>query len=314
MNTNLLKVLNLYKYYRDKYGPVTIVLFPAIVVLKITKKLILCIQIIIEYAHSILVKNKKYNLNYLKTITNLKNESTLLKQLEKKRSFLINCSEKSVGDCYHQLFPQQVKKKIDQAEMVCNHIFDLLGSGNKKLSKQGKGYQPIDWHVDFKSGYRWNKNTFFRFIHYGNVRGADVIVPWELSRFQGGMALAQAYSLTHDSKYPLEFQAQVNDWIDNNRVDYGVNWTCSMEIAIRAANWLVIKELFETRYTFSELFLVKMYCSLHDHAVHIRKHLQTKERVTKNHYIAELAGLLFIALYCPFLEKAGNGATLLLAS
>ena len=124
-------------------------------------------------------------------------------------------------------------------------MFDLLGSGSTKLSKDGKGYQPIDWHIDFKSGYRWNPKTFYAFIKYGNKLGVDVKVPWELSRFQHLILLGQAYQLTKNKKYAVEFENQILDWIDNNPVGFGVNWRCAMDIAIRASNWLIAKEYFQ---------------------------------------------------------------------
>jgi hypothetical protein len=37
-----------------------------------------------------------------------------------------------------------------------------------------EGYIPIDWHIDFKSGYRWSENTWYRDIHYGHKSGVDM--------------------------------------------------------------------------------------------------------------------------------------------
>jgi len=37
-----------------------------------------------------------------------------------------------------------------------------------------KDYEPIDWQVDFKSGYRWSEKTASSKIQYGNVLGADI--------------------------------------------------------------------------------------------------------------------------------------------
>lgn len=41
-------------------------------------------------------------------------------------------------------------KIIAEANKICEHIFDLLGSGEVNLGKT------IDWHTDFKSNYKWN--------------------------------------------------------------------------------------------------------------------------------------------------------------
>ena len=53
-------------------------------------------------------------------------------------------------------------------------------------------YEPIDWQLDFKSGYRWSDWTWYRVIRCGNIRGADVKVPWELGRLQHLPQLALA--------------------------------------------------------------------------------------------------------------------------
>jgi len=86
-----------------------------------------------------------------------------------------------IAQTYKELFPDKIQPKIQEAELICKHIFDLLGSGPKKLSPKGKGYQSIDWHSDFKSGYNWNQKTFYKLIKYGHKHGVDIKVPWELS-------------------------------------------------------------------------------------------------------------------------------------
>jgi hypothetical protein len=286
------------------------------------KKIVFLMRDILEYAIYAVKKNKDYDIEYLKKITGLRNESELWEKINYKRKGLIDLLGNSTLERFDTLFPGRRKEKIGQAELVCEHIFDLLGSGPVGVSApdsylldktdsasmnrhyKAMNYKPIDWQLDFKSGYRWNQRMFFRWIKFGNIKGADVIVPWELSLFQDRMVLAQTYKLTNDQKFINEFQDQVNDWIENNRPGFGVNWICSMDIAMRAANWLVIKELFGNRFDFPKTFLIKFYGSLHDHGQHVRKHFQRTKNVTTNHYISELVGLLFIALYCPFFKKS----------
>lgn len=205
---------------------------------------------------------------------------------------------------YHDLFPDKAQEKIAQADLICEHTFDLLGSGSKKLSPEGDGYQPIDWHTDFKCAYRWNPKTFYRDIRYGYIEGVDVIVPWELSRFQHLNILGQAYILTRDKKYSEEFANQITDWIKNNPVGFGVNWKCTMDVAIRVANWLVGMEYFSERVIFSKDFLTKFYLSIYRHAKFIRSHLEYSPVLTANHYLSDIAGLFFISIYCPFFKKS----------
>ena len=210
---------------------------------------------------------------------------------------------KAVAESFRQIFPLQADVKIKEADMICNHVFDLLGSGPTKLGKIGEGYQPIDWHRDFKSGHRWDPQTFFTRIKNGHVEGVDIKVVWELSRFQHLNVLGQAYVLTRNKKYREEFVNQVSDWIETNPVGFGVNWACTMDVAIRAANWLVAMEFFEESILPKE-FLENFYINIYKHGKFIRSHLEYSPRLTTNHYIADLAGLFFIAVFCPFFQES----------
>jgi hypothetical protein len=207
-------------------------------------------------------------------------------------------------DIYNELFIGKVSDKINEADTICQHIFDILGSGPKKLSQEGKGYQAIDWHRDFKSGFRWNPNIFYRNIRYGHVKGLDIIVPWELSRFQHLHILGEAYVLTKNKKYAEEFKEQIADWIINNSLGFGVNWSCTMSVAIRAANWLVAMEYFSDANLFSRDFLNMFYTSIYEHAKFIRSHLEHTIKFSNNLYIANIAGLFFISTYCPFFKES----------
>ncbi len=199
---------------------------------------------------------------------------------------------------------EKVQARIAEADLICGHIFDLLGSGPKKLSPDGNGYQPIDWHSDFKSGYRWDPKIFYRNINFGSIEGVDIKVPWELSRFQHLNILGEAYLFTKDRRYSEEFSDQISDWIANNPVAFGVNWKCAMDAAIRAANWLVGIEYFSEKGIFSKGFLEKFYASVYEHGKFIYGHLEYSPSVATNHYLADIVGLFFITVYCPFFKES----------
>jgi uncharacterized heparinase superfamily protein len=205
---------------------------------------------------------------------------------------------------YQELFPGAWESRIDQAQRVCAHVLDLLGSGPTELSPAGPPYQRLDWHSDFKSGYRWRPGDFYRDVRYGHVRGVDVKVPWELSRFQHLHRLGQAYVLTRHRPYCDEFVNEVEDWIENNPPGFGVNWVSTMDVALRAANWLVAAEYFRAEGALDSRFLQRFYGSLHAHARHIHRHLERGGAGTNNHYLADLVGLLYAAVYCPFFPES----------
>lgn len=210
----------------------------------------------------------------------------------------------SLASVYHELFPDRIQTKISEADLICDHIIDLLGSGPTRLSPEGKGYQFIDWHKDFKSGFKWNSKTYFQNIRYGHIKGVDIKVPWELSRFQHLNILGQAYILTRNRKYFEEFANQITDWIRNNPVGLGVNWKCTMDVAIRAANWLIAQEYFSEKGLIHDDFWNDFYTSIYEHGKFIIDHLENHSGFANNHYLSDLVGLFYIAVYCPFFKES----------
>ncbi len=181
-----------------------------------------------------------------------------------------------------------------------------LNAANRAESRRiraliGSGYTPIDWHLDFKSGYRWREDTWYQHIRFGHLPGVDVKVPWELARSQHFVQLAFAYALSSDAQpYADEFRNQVLDFIASNPPRFGVNWACTMDVAIRIANWLVAYDLFcAAGASFDTAFVTELARSAYQHGEHVITNLEWNPRWRTNHYFANIAGLLFTAAYLP---------------
>ncbi len=201
-------------------------------------------------------------------------------------------------------FPQAWPVRAERLAALLHHEFDLLGSGLQRLSDEGTGYCPIDWHRDARSGHHWNPRTFHRRISVYGPPGTDIKMPWELSRGTHWIRLGQAFAVTGDESYVGEFHNQIADWLDHNPVGFGVNWACTMEVAIRAANWMAAWELLGSSPALSDPFRARFLGAVRDHGRFIRSHLEYSPELTSNHYLANLAGLLAIALCCPFLPES----------
>ena len=174
------------------------------------------------------------------------------------------------------------------------------------------GYTPIDWQRDFKSGYRWSESTWYLDIRYGHKPGVDIKVPWELARMQHLPQLAWAHALAKSEvrglasadRYAGEFRNEVLDFIATNPPRLGVNWRSAMETAIRAVNWMVAADLFRAAgAVFDAQFESVLARSLFEHGLHIEANLEWDPQVRGNHYLANVAGLLFIAAYLPRTPK-----------
>ncbi len=203
-----------------------------------------------------------------------------------------------------------------------NHFFNLLGSGwvkvcsrnsNRNKGKQSRsnkrishkiaslipeGYELIDWHIDFKSGYHWAPDIWYRDVSHHVKEGVDIKVPWELSRMQHLPEIAALFTVTRNKKLAEEYRSQVLDWIANNPPRFGVNWNCSMDIGIRIANWLIAYDIFcAAGVHFDKEFISVLTCSTIDHGRHIAANLEWSESIRSNHYLANITGLLVAAAY-----------------
>jgi hypothetical protein len=169
-------------------------------------------------------------------------------------------------------------------------------------------YVPLDWQLDFKSGYRWSEKTYYLDIRYGHIPGVDIKVPWELARMQHLPQLALAYTAKVKVKcagnstdtYPGEFRNQILDFIATNPPGFGVNWHCTMDVGIRVANWLVAYDIFKSGgVAFDSSFERIFIRSIYEHGRHIINNLEWSPELRTNHYLADIVGLLFVAAYLP---------------
>ncbi|HZS83306.1 MAG TPA: heparinase II/III family protein [Stellaceae bacterium] len=170
------------------------------------------------------------------------------------------------------------------------------------------GYQPIDWQRDVKSGFRWSDSAWSADLPIGHLPGVDVKLPWELARMQHLSTLAWAYALAAADepglepaeRYRAEFRNVVLDFIATNPPRFGINWRCTMDVAIRAANWVAAYDLFRLfGAAFDAPFTAMLSASLADHASHILAHLELYPEGRGNHYLADICGLAFIAAALP---------------
>jgi uncharacterized heparinase superfamily protein len=172
------------------------------------------------------------------------------------------------------------------ADRIIAHRFDLLGSGPVDLGPE------IDWRRDFKSGRIWPLEHVSR-VPISYPDDSDIKVPWELSRFQHLPVLAAAHRLTGDQRYAEEIGAQLTDWIESNPVEYGPNWASTMDVAIRASNWVAALALSPEAASRAP-WLEPVLSSLLLHGRFIRRHLEFAES-RGNHYLSDVVGLLPVA-------------------
>lgn len=199
-------------------------------------------------------------------------------------------------------WPDRVERTRQAAERICRHEFDLLGSGPRVIADPTRpvdatGYQPIDWAVDPILGRRFPEGFPHKQWNPDMRPGlADIKWPWEIGRCQHWVTLGQAYRLTGDERYAVEIVRQHADFMAANPVGIGVQFVCTMDVAIRAFNWALAFELIRHSAAFDSAAMTRAYESLFDVGIFIEGNLENKYEVTSNHFLSNVVGLYGVGL------------------
>jgi hypothetical protein len=196
------------------------------------------------------------------------------------------------------LFPEETERLIESAWLITNeHRWPLLGFGEKEFGDH------INWHRDPLSERIWPLD-YHADIPLWHNDGSDIRVLWELNRLGHLISLGRAYALTREEVFAAEFFAQVESWRQHNPVARGANWSCAMEVALRAMNLLAAFYLFRDSRNLSEERLLMLLTMFDQHGAHIRRNLEFSHVATSNHYLSDVVSLLWLGIMLPELSAA----------
>ncbi|HSE17891.1 MAG TPA: alginate lyase family protein [Pyrinomonadaceae bacterium] len=190
------------------------------------------------------------------------------------------------------------KTDIASADRIVNdHSWPLLGFGERSFGKE------IEWRRDPLSNYVWPLD-YHRDLKLIRADGSDVRVLWELNRLGHLLTLAGAYAATRDERYSAEFFAQLRSWAEQDPYGRGPNWSCAMEVALRAMNLLAAFEVFRQSSQSNAASLQFFLQLLQQHGTYIQRNLEFSYIATSNHYLSDVVGLLWLGLLLPELRDA----------
>jgi heparinase II/III-like protein len=155
------------------------------------------------------------------------------------------------------------------------------------------GSPATEWRRDPCSGYLWPLE-YHRDLKVQRYDGSDVRVLWELNRLNHLLTLNNT----------TEFIDQLQTWSDQNPYGRGPNWTCAMEVALRAMNILVAFERFRSSPQLDHKDLTFILQLLQQHGRYIENNLEFSYIATSNHYLSDVTGLLWLGIMLPELREA----------
>jgi len=166
----------------------------------------------------------------------------------------------------------------------------------------------IDWHLDFIKNERLASRPFYSTIRLPQT-GADVKVPWEVSRFHFSWTLGKAYWMSGRHAFKDKFMALALNWHQENRYGYGINWMSPMEVAIRACNLIAGFYFFCEDSDFEEEsgdsvgnFWMGFLIMLYQHGLYLEANLEYTRR-SGNHLIANAVGLFMLGIFFKHTDK-----------
>jgi hypothetical protein len=165
---------------------------------------------------------------------------------------------------------------------------------------------PDLWHTDPLTQNSWAKEIHysrFSVFHPSKDGKTDIRRLWELGRFGWAISLARAYQETKNKKYAEAWKKFVTHFIEASPPEYGPHWLNAMEPAMRSIQWCRAFSIFihadPNPFSLNTDFNEKFILALLQHGKYIDSHLEWTPSGRTNHYIADLVGLLTIAIFVP---------------
>jgi hypothetical protein len=158
----------------------------------------------------------------------------------------------------------------------------------------------FDWHKDYQS-HRVAPRTFCRAIRIRDTRQVgDIKYIWELNRHQYLSALA--YCADKGELYNY-INCSLESWIRENPPLLGVNWTSSLELALRVISWAFIYPAIRNEPSFSPDRRRRFHVAVFEHLREISRNVSMYSSAN-NHLIGEAAGLYVGATCFPLWENS----------
>jgi Heparinase II/III-like protein/Heparinase II/III N-terminus len=194
-------------------------------------------------------------------------------------------------------FPRETAEILADANSICAHRFRLLGYGRLNYGED------INWHRDAMHNVNAPRKPGYRINYFDGNQVGDPKITWELNRQQHLVVLAKAYRLTGDERYARELFSQWYSWMKQNPYPVGINWSSSLEVALRSLSWLWISALMEGTSAMPPGFHQDHLRAQSIGGRYVERFLSTYSS-PNTHLLGEAVGLFFVGTVCSSLPSA----------
>jgi len=187
------------------------------------------------------------------------------------------------------------KAWLEEADRICEDKLTLLGAEVDLATDGG-------WQRDPIEGCEWPRVFYTQVSKAKPSTTVDIKYVWEMNRHQYLIVLGKAYWMTGDEKYAEKACSIIESWISDNPYHEGVNWTSSLELAVRSISWIWTYFYCKGSKHATPEFHHILLRSIYEHGHHMAQHLSYYSS-PYNHLIGEAAGLYLVGSLFPQLKE-----------
>ncbi|MCK4413055.1 MAG: heparinase II/III family protein [Candidatus Eisenbacteria sp.] len=218
---------------------------------------------------------------------------------EDERGLVLSRAPASLKDAWRRLTPAGPAQAIDAAQGLIADRITLFGVPFPLADPSAWHRDLSTWHRDISirqragsGGSQWPLKPHRQIQLVGPRAPGDVRMQWEAARFHHGLLLGRGYLASGDRAYADAFRRQVDAFLAGNPPFRGIHWAVGMEVAIRAAAWILALEFLRGAAPLTHEWCRAMVRHLLLHGLFLETHIERHPLgFTTNHTLADYAGL-----------------------
>lgn len=199
----------------------------------------------------------------------------------------------------------------DQQSVLVAADSILRGRWNVFAIKGAELGFPPNWNRDPKTG-KVGPDLLGKLIDYRSERlVGDIKYLWEPNRHLELVTLAQAWVCSGEQRYLEGIRTLLISWLDQCPYPMGLNWTSSLELAVRLLNWSCVWQLVGGADsplfagTDGQQFLRRWLDSIYQHCHFIEGYF-SRHSSANNHLFGEYMGLFVASLVWPCWKQSAH--------